>query len=665
MRAARLICRWRVLGGAPLDKKGAIGMNASGKRLAVAIGVALALAPLLLFTYFGLNTRLLGDDFAYLGLANRIGAWEAMLAWRAYWNGGYSSFLFYGVLAPLGAHAPPLFAFVVIASAFVAYSWLINTTLAYLKIGFERVPVVIALAALAAAATVNGLYTAQAYYWLTAAMVYTWPGMMFLLGLALAVEAARRLRGNRGRLLLALTAAFYAFINAGFSELFLVLQLTVMALISIFLLVFDSGAKLQRYRSLAAATFLGTFAGLAAQLSSPGFAIRSAVDVNDGYLVQPVRELSELIVRTLETTLLYAGHQQSFAGFMLVATAGMFATLIASKRIPADSNTLRIRVAIAPLASVLLGQLVFVLILWSHSSDSAQVLGRFSYGFTTVVVINLLLILLLLAMLWRRDRLGQALNTPNGLMIVSCLALLLICALFTLTQLQDIHYKASSYLFLTAVSILILLASQLALATGDPRLSRLLVAAAYITASALICLAALIGLKMFGAGYIIKRALASTTTMLMIAGSFTGITLGALIHRGYCLTDSNPFWIRSIRLICLLVTLAVAAGIVIGQSPRIAHVRRDVDAWAAKHKEIIQLRDAGDPIVYTKHFSRLITDHLGSTPSRYKSTALDWRHMLFYELDPSQYADECGLPAEQSTISPRVQVVCMIIHQSR
>ena len=197
-------------------------MTERGKRAAVAIGVALALVPLLLFAYFGLSMRLLGDDYANLGLPMKIGAWEAMLHWRAVWNGDYSNYLLYGLLAPLGTAVPPFFALVIIITAIVAYGWQINTVLTGLTIRAHRIPIIIALASLSTAAAINGFHAGHAFYWFTAACEYTWPGAMLMLGIALATEAMRRLRGTLSHLLLALATAVYAFINAGFSELFVV-----------------------------------------------------------------------------------------------------------------------------------------------------------------------------------------------------------------------------------------------------------------------------------------------------------------------------------------------------------------------------------------------------------------------------------------------------------
>ena len=62
-------------------------------RITVICGVVLALVPLLLFVYLGLQSRLMMDDYANIALARDIGTWKAMLVWRELWNGGYTNSL--------------------------------------------------------------------------------------------------------------------------------------------------------------------------------------------------------------------------------------------------------------------------------------------------------------------------------------------------------------------------------------------------------------------------------------------------------------------------------------------------------------------------------------------------------------------------------------------
>ena len=607
------------------------------KRLMVAFGVALALIPLLLFTYFGLSTRLHADDYVNLALPLRIGAWEAMLHWRGLWNGGYSNFLLYGLLAPLGVAAPPFFSFTLIATSFVAFSWVVNTVLAHLSIKKDRRALVVALASLMMAATINGIYTPHTFHWFTSAVVYMWPAGMFLLGIALAVEAARRLRGNIQLLLAAIASAVYAFVNAGFSEMYLVFQLSAVALIAVFVMSFPAGPKRRSYLVLTMAALLASFASLALQVSAPGFATRSSASVHTSIFVLPLRDIFILIGRALDETLLYAGQQKSFAGFMLVAFAALFLTLTAGNRLPVESESRRLRAVKAPHAFALIVQLLFVPILWSQQSNDPQVFGQFSYAYLTAVSLNLFAIVVLLALVWRNLMLADMLNRGDGLMKYCTVVLLVVCLFFAMTQFRNIDFRASSYLFFSALTLLIMLGSQLAVIADETRLRRLALLSAFITASAIVTLAVLVSVETFMVRNIVRRSLAPIPYALMLAGLINGVTLGALIRFGFRLTGARAVWLRWLGLCCLIAALTIGAGIVIGQSRRIGYFQEYVEIWESQHQEIIRLRDEGDPAVFTMNLKRIVGGKMDQRPPTYLVAPIEPREKFFYGLEGTRY----------------------------
>ena len=156
--------------------------------------------------------------------------------------------------------------------AFAAYGWVVNAVLAQLRIFSYRRAISVALAALAVAAIINGFYSAHSFYWYSSAVLYTWPAVMFVLGIALAVELARRLRGIAQHVLAAIAAAIYAFLNAGFAEMYLVFQLSALALITLYpFSYFRAGSKRRTYLLLTLAAGLGTLVGLAADTECARF----------------------------------------------------------------------------------------------------------------------------------------------------------------------------------------------------------------------------------------------------------------------------------------------------------------------------------------------------------------------------------------------------------
>jgi len=633
------------------------------RRIAVIFSVALALVPLLLFMYLGLHNRLIYDDYLHLGLARDLGAWKAMLIHRELWNGDHSNFLLYGVLAHFGIAAPPLFALILCASAFVGFSWLTSTILARQNIRAHRRKVSIVLAALTTAAAINAFYHQEAFHFLTPSVEYTWPAVMLLLGIALAVATARRLRGRVQHILAAIAAALYAFVNAGFSEIYLVFQLTAVALIAIYVFVFHAGPKRKSYVILAAASLLGTIADLPVQLTTSGVAYRSSLTNIPGYLVIPVRDLPNLLDRTLHLTLNYVVQEASFAGFMLVVFAGLFLTLSLSNRSPVDSKMRQAHGVYAPSAFALVVQLLFAPILWSHQSDALQILGRYSYAFMLVVCFNLVTIAVLLALLWRRKKLAESLNNRSGLTTYCSVILLVVCLLLAMPQVRSIHFKASSYMFVTVASLLIMLNWQLTLLAAEPRLKRLLPLSAFATAGAMITLASLHGVSLWGAGYIWDRNLTAAVFALMLAGLVNGVALGVLIRHGFWLTGPKTIRLRWLRLFCLLVVIPIAANIVIGHGQRISQVRKDAEHWDASHQEILRLRDEGDPAVYTKKFRRLHYRDIGIRHPRYQALPLSWVQLIYYKLLDDKTLRNYRCPNEvislDESISHRANYICM------
>jgi len=631
-------------------------------------GVGLALVPLLLFMYLGLHSRLVLDDYVNIGVARDVGTWKAMLVWRDIWNGGYTKFLLYGILTPLDTSAPSVTPLLISASSVIGMGWLTNSILASLGIRAHRRVASVAIASLATAAAINGLYHPQVFYWFTAAVEYTWSVVLLLLGIALAVEAARRL-GRVQLLLAALATALYAFMVAGFSETHLIFQLTALVLIACFVFLFSVGPKRKSYVILAMAGILGTVASLGVQLASPGFQNRSSQSNYEGIPIFPVRDLPELIERSLDALLEYMSPEASFAGFMLVVSAGMFLTLSLSSRDSLASRPPKIAAAYAPMAFALAVQLLFIPILWSHQSDNLQVLGRFSIAFMVVVCMHSCASLLLLALIWRRDLFEKALNSRIGLMTYCSFVLLLICLLFAMTQARSIHYKASSYLFVTALSMLIMLAGQLAFSAREPRLRDVFLLSAFATASAVLTLAAQIAVMWWGLGHIVERTMAPAPYTLMIAGLLNGIALGALIRHRCCRTHADAGWLRCIRLSCLLVAIAIATGIVIGQGQRISHTREDAAIWDAAHQEIIRLRDEGDPAVYTKLFPHFPNYRIGAIDSKYKNKPLDWMKMIYYGLlDGGESYHNCSCTNEMMALGDKapfcVRVNCLAYGKS-
>lgn len=601
--------------------------------MAIAGGVALAIAPLLPFLYFGLQTRLIADDYVNIGLPLKIGVWETLLFWRGIWNGGYSNFLVWGLLAPLGVAAAAAVVLTTIAALVFAYSWLANAALARLGWRDGRRALAVCLASLMAAATINGFFSPHTLYWATSGLVYAFPVAMFLLGMALAGETASRLDGRAWHGLAAAGSALFAFINGGFSELYLVFQLACLAMMAGYLYFFYAGSRRRSYLILALSAGMGSVASLWLQVSAPGFALRSAATAQGSFLELPLPEMFKRAVQALETSMVYAGSETVFAGFMLVAVAALFLTLSPCGGGGEASTSRRIPPIGAAVAFALIVQLLFAPILWSHQSDGPRILGRFSYGFFLAVGINLGAVVVLLALLWRPRLLTDRLQQGDSLMKLCGGVLLMVCLLFALTQARSVHYRAACYLFLSAQSLLLALGGWLAALADEPGLRRFFWLSAGVAAAALLTLAMLVFLEMALAGFVNRRSIASVVFALMLAGMLNGVALGGLIGRGSHLTGARTLWLWRLKRGCLLVAFIIGAGIALGQARRVPHVEAHAALWDAQHQEIMRLRDDGDPAIFTRQFARIIPGKMDRQPPEYGQQRLLWYEKLFYRLD--------------------------------
>ena len=602
------------------------------KRCAVPLLALLSLAPMLLFAYLGQFSRMLSDDYAVIKLGQDFGPWQAMLHWRESWSGEYSNNFVIALLAPLDTALPALFPLFIIVVAGAGFTWLSSALLTHLRIRAHRRAIAIALASLTVAAAINGFYSGQVFYWFSATVEYTFPVLLLLLGIAMAVETGRRLRGGFQHLTAATVVGVSAFINAGFGEMNLVFQLTFLTLIFVSVAAFLESPKRKAYLILALAAILGTTVGLATQLSAPGLAIRGSLPETNNFIIQPLRDLPLLLARTLDTTTKYLGHRASFAGFMLVAAAGMFVALTVSNGDKSDASRQTFRANRSAIALGLLIQLVFVPLLWSHQSDNPQVWDRYSFPFMVVLLLNLLTIVVMTALLWQRKFHDRMLNSSKGLTLYCGCALLAVCLLFALSQIRNPHYKAETWLFVTSAALLIMLASQLKPAV-EPRLHDQLVATAVVSFSTVVVLAAIIGAAFWGAGFTIDRILAAATVLQMTSGLMCGLTLGAFIQRASLLTNSNAAWLNWIRTFSLLIAITIAVGMIIGQGQRISHFQRDAEIWESTHQEIIRLREAGDSAVYAKDFPRRRLWRLDETPSSYRVAPLTQQQLIYYGLN--------------------------------
>ena len=553
------------------------------------LAAALALAPTALFAYLGQFSRMMSDDYCQIALGKEMGAWDYMIYKLNTWSGGYANWFFKGAIAPLDTLIPQMMPALIVVLWLVGLSWLVFQRLAHLQTDKPRRAFAVAIAALIVAASVNAFYSPQSFYWYAASTHYTLPLALLTVYMALAFWLTKRTRLPIWGLA---AGGLLCFISAGASEIFIVFQLTFLALCLLAIFAFLRGSVRRSHALIFGVGWLATLIGLAIQLSAPGIFRRAAVDAQQSG--QPIRSIPTLAAETLRLTFETIGHPPAFAGFVMLMAVGLLVMLANDKPQVAPKAAKPIRLALPPLWLGLIFQLLYLPLLWGHASDQPQFFGRFSGGYMIVVGLHFVFIIGFPLLLWQRGRLQTQLQRrERGLSFFVSALLITALLLFAFTQFRSIHYRAATYLFTSSLMFMVILFWQLSSLSAARRFSSL---AVFAYAAAVICMAAIIGAALFGRGFVDGRILAPGAGLLALSGLFWGVCLGYLV-KNIPPSQASQSWIRLLKSAGLALVLVIGIGIARGQAARLPALQRYAQEWDARHQQIIAMRGGGQKTI--------------------------------------------------------------------
>ena len=558
-------------------------MTAS-RRLLLALVALLALTPLLLHGYIGLHSRLLTDDYCSIVQGQALGAWGMMQQFYHSWSGSYAAWFAVGLLAPLDALLAQLLPAAIIAIWLAGACWLIWQGLDMLGAALPRRAAALTLAALLTAAWLNALVSPLSFFWLTTGFRYNLAVALFPLCAALALYTARRFQSSATTALRLCVLAALCFVCAGFAEIQVVFQL------GFFLLCALAAAGLLRVDARRAAlavlavAFAASLCSLFIQVTAPGTAARNAYVLSVTVLD---RSALHLLTETIETIFVLMARPHLLVSVILAMALGGLATLYrggarAEESSPASGS--RLRAPAAALWLLLAVQILWLPLLWSHTSDYGQALGRFSWRYMSVIGLNLAGMLALCAALWRRGPLNAWLARRFA---PTRLRALMIAALFIMLILVPplpIDRLAAAYLFTSCAALLICALGMPADSRGNAaRRHGWLAFAAWAAAW---CIAgATIGMGIYGLGSPRFHALPVATTVVVASGLAWGAYMGCGIKRAG--------WSDRARVIALLVILLCSIFILTRQAALLATYRSVAAQWDASRERIVSLREAG------------------------------------------------------------------------
>lgn len=576
------------------------------RSLALWLLVLLACAPLLLFAYLGLHSRMIHDDFGVAARGLNEGVWDGFVRYYQNWTSAYSSIPLRLALARYAVTLPPIFTTAMLMIGVLALYGLLSQVLDPFRLAGGRRAFALAGAVLALAVSVNAFYTPEPFYWYSANVQYGLPLVALLACLALAGWTLRRARSGAGLYGWAAVCGAICFLTAGASEMFLVFQAAFLLPLAVLSFAIAPVAYRRGLTIVAFFMLLATAAGALIQLASPGIWARAAVDAEN--YGQPIRSLPRLALVTLQVTFESVGRPESIAGFTLLCALGMALGL---RSCAGDRLAPRSLSAAGFRRACWLGlamQSLFLPVLWAHQSDLPLVLGRFGARYLVIIGLNLALLLLFSMALWRGRRLIALLDrSGRGPLLVAAGLLCAYLLLVAMTQLRSIDARASTYLFASALGMLLVLALLCGGTAADAFTRRLGMAALGLQVIAWLTVAALIGVTFIGHGFTSQRVFAGSACLQVSAGFFWGLWLGRLLAS----SAHGKAWRSFLVLGCLLTVTIIAGGIFFGQARLIPRMRAYASEWDARHATIISLRDAGQRHIQVAPLSFDLAKHIG------------------------------------------------------
>ena len=564
------------------------------ERFARIVLLLLSLIPLLLFAYLGSHARMMADDYCHLAVSSDFGLLQSVAFWRSGWNGGFTYYLVLGLLAPLGAAGAALFPTLIISVWLAALAALMFQARALAgRSPFPHLTAVTA-AAIVIALSISAFFSPQSLYFYAASARHTLPIVGLTLYFALLTMLYRRRDAAPATTrVMAVAGGALCFFNAGLGETFSLVQLiclSVACFASIFLL---DRANNGHCRLFLAAGLLATVASMIIIVTAPGNANRMAR--LDEVASPQNQDFVALASMTLENAILYLRDPELIKGF--VAAVGLGLVLALDSHTPATAEKpVQPGVALArgPLLFALAIQLLSLPFLLGQMSDDPRVLGRYSLGYSAVLLANLGLIISIALLASARASASQFLERhldgSTGLGALGLLALLLATAV---TLYRGVDWRVSTYLVLTLLALLVSLSWQWSYSLPRPVARRAWIGILSLYAGAIVTSLAIISFGFYFSGTVWTRILAFAPYLFILAGLTWAAFLGRVLMRMGRSSRYTAVSATGLRLGSLIVILIIGAGVFRDHARLIPSFQQYSAQWSAREQQIFAQRESG------------------------------------------------------------------------
>ena len=579
--------------------------------------LALCLAPMLLFAWLAWHTRPFTDDFCHITDFAQQDLWQLILDRRnAHNNGSYSTLVMAVALGPLGLAVAQIFPALLIALQFASTFALVSKGLSILGIGRRRMAVAAGMSALLVGAVCASVLTRQVYYWYIASMKYSLPLALLPLFLLLTLHvASARPQTPRPRLWI-LVGAGLCFFIAGFAETFTIPML--LGLTMLIGLAWRAGGQWRkRCLPMLGAGWIATVASMLVMVTAPSIAVRAASTADRPTVAQ--RSLLEYLWQVADAWFSHLSDPEALAAFTLMLAVGMLVGLW----LPAIATRFDARAARREqlaLLPALLCQLLLIPLIWTHQSDNAIFLGRFSLGYASVIAINGALIAGAATLLLRWRRKGGNLQMSAQLLPCALLGMMLLCSALTVGR--DMHWRAYTYLWLTCHSLTVVLCW-----TMMARMNR---QQARVFSAALggLLLLALLGAALVAFATILPKPQDAwrVYTFLAHVNAWLGLGCGICVGQACRGMFGRDKWLK---VAALLVALWLGGAIVVESLQLLPHYQayaRQYDEW---HEMIVEGQREGQ-----RHFTFTLPAYDLPHELRVWRSLQHRCRLSFYDIDP-------------------------------
>ena len=357
------------------------------------------------------------------------------------------------------------------------------------------------------------------------------------------------------------------------------------------------------------------------QLTAPGIAIRRAHI--ESVVGVPKDSFLDLLTESIAQSFRIVYDAEVFAGFLLLLLIGLYAMLTSCQPVRAPTIPGAPPLTRPPLLIGLATQLLLIPLLYSHLSDNPQVLGRFSVSYATALTVNALLLVCFAALLVGRRRINRFFVIRRIAPSVIAVPLLLsVLGLFVMTQLRAIHWRALSYLLISAQILLFVTIWQL-LGSAE-RWKRLATICApygiFVAVNALVILS-----QLYNGQKLIPRSLTLVPYGMALNGLLWGLVLGYAVRQWNAACELRIKGWAALRWLSLFAAIALAISMAGRNAQLIGPFETFAREWDARQDHIIAQREQGlrmivvEPMTFDMegYLTQITPFHMVSDAARY------------------------------------------------